>query len=294
MSLLNNYFNLYNNKTEQHVIEDLICESIKIHGFETFYLPNDNVDARDILYGEDPVKKFKSAFPIEMYLSNATEYGGDQEFFSKFGLEIKNTAKVIVTKRSFGQRVPQNTFTRPREGDLVFIPFMNGTGELFEITFTNQTKDFMMLGRQVPYFYELTLEKFKYSQEVINTGVDSIDKVVSDSGFTIHLNTGSGSGNYNLREIVFQSPDNTLANAISYGTVQSWIPTSSILSVTNIFGEFIDTHIIIGESSNAHYVLTTFDILDESPTKEMYDNQYISQTADLILDTSETNSFGSI
>ena len=49
MSLLNNYFNLYNNKTEQYVIEDLICESIKIHGFETFYLPNDNVDARDIL-----------------------------------------------------------------------------------------------------------------------------------------------------------------------------------------------------------------------------------------------------
>ena len=26
MSLLNNYFNLYNNKTEQHLIEDLICE----------------------------------------------------------------------------------------------------------------------------------------------------------------------------------------------------------------------------------------------------------------------------
>ena len=294
MSLLNNYFNLYNNKTEQHLIEDLICESIKIHGFETFYLPNDNVDARDILYGEDPVKKFKSAFPIEMYLSNVTEYGGDKEFFSKFGLEIKNTVQVIVTKRSFGQRVPQNTFTRPREGDLVFISFMNGTGELFEITFTNQTKDFMMLGRQEPYFYELTLEKFKYSQEVINTGVDGIDKVVSDSGYTIHLNIGAGTGNYTLREIVFQSDDNTLANATSYGTVQGWIPTSNTLSVTNIYGEFLDTHVIRGETSNAYYTLTTFGILDESPIKEMYDNKYISQTADLILDTSETNSFGSL
>jgi hypothetical protein len=292
--LTNNYFNLYNNKTEQHTIEDLICESIKIHGFETFYLPNDNVDARDLFYGEDPVKKFKSAFPIEMYLSNATEYGGDKEFFSKFGLEIKNTAQVIVTKRSFSQRVPQNTFTRPREGDLVFIPFMNGTGELFEITFTNQTKDFMMLGRAVPYFYELTLEKYKYSQEVIDTGMYNIDQVVTDSGYTLHLNTGAGTGNYNIKEIAFQSIDNTLANAISYGIVQSWVPSSNTLSVTNIFGEFLDTHTIIGESSNAQYILTTFDIFDESPIKEMYDNQYITQSADLILDTSETNSFGSL
>ena len=299
--LTNNYFNLYNNKTEQHTIEDLICESIKIHGFETFYLPNDNVDARDLFYGEDPVKKFKSAFPIEMYLSNATEYGGDKEFFSKFGLEIKNTAQVIVTKRSFSQRVPQNTFTRPREGDLVFIPFMNGTGELFEITFTNQTKDFMMLGRAVPYFYELTLEKYKYSQEVIDTGVDLIDQVVTDSGFTLHLNTGAGSGDYVMREIVFQSPDGTYANNTTSATVQGWIKATDIVSVSNISGEFVLGQNIIGLTSGASYVYADFDPLDEvimatepPAIKEVYDNKLITNAADLILDTSETNSFGSL
>ena len=299
--LTNNYFNLYNNKTEQHTIEDLICESIKIHGFETFYLPNDNVDARDLFYGEDPVKKFQSAFPIEMYLSNATEYGGDKEFFSKFGLEIKNTAQVIVTKRSFSQRVPQNTFTRPREGDLVFIPFMNGTGELFEITFSNQTKDFMMLGRAVPYFYELTLEKYKYSQEVIATGVDLIDQVVTDSGFTLHLNTGAGSGDYVMREIVFQSPDGTYANNTTSATVQGWIKATDIVSVSNISGEFILGQNIIGLTSGASYVYADFDPLDEvimatepPAIKEVYDNKLITTAADLILDTSETNSFGSL
>lgn len=299
--LTNNYFNLYNNKTEQHTIEDLICESIKIHGFETFYLPNDNVDARDLFYGEDPVKKFQSAFPIEMYLSNATEYGGDKEFFSKFGLEIKNTAQVIVTKRSFAQRVPQNTFTRPREGDLVFIPFMNGTGELFEITFTNQTKDFMMLGRAVPYFYELTLEKYKYSQEVIATGVDLIDQVVTDSGFTLHLNTGAGSGDYVMREIVFQSPDGTYANNTTSATVQGWIKATDIVSVSNISGEFVLGQNIIGLTSGASYVYADFDPLDEvimatepPAIKEVYDNKLITNAADLILDTSETNSFGSL
>ena len=126
---ISHYFGNYNNVGEQRIIEDLICESIKIMGFDAFYLPNDNDAARDLLYGEDPVKMFNSAFPVEMYLSNVSDYGGEKDFFSKFGLEIKNTVSVILSKRAFSQRVPQNTFTRPREGDLVYIPVTNGVGE---------------------------------------------------------------------------------------------------------------------------------------------------------------------
>ena len=66
-------------------------------GFDGFYLTNDNDQARDLLYGEDPVKKFQSAFPLEFYLSDALAYEGEKEFFSKFGLEIKNNVKVIVS-----------------------------------------------------------------------------------------------------------------------------------------------------------------------------------------------------
>ena len=172
------YFNNYNSLAEQRVIEDLITESIKIMGFDAYYCPIHNEEDRDILYGEDPIKHFSSAFPVEFYLSNTLEYGGEREFFSKFGLEIKNNINIIISKRSFSQRVPQNSFTRPREGDLIYVPFLNGTGELYEITFVNQNKDFFMLGRKTPYFYEITLEKFKYSQEVIDTGVDNIDDVV--------------------------------------------------------------------------------------------------------------------
>ncbi len=124
-------------------------------GFDSYYCPIFNQEDRDILYGEDPIKKFKSAFPVEFYLSNALEYMGDKEFFTKFGLEIRNNANVIISKRSFSQRVPQNIFTRPREGDLIYVPFLNGTGELFEIKFVNQTKDFFTLGRKIPFFYEL-------------------------------------------------------------------------------------------------------------------------------------------
>ena len=288
------YFSQYNNKGEQNLIEDIIVESIKIMGVDVYYLPNDNDAARDLLFGEDPVKKFQSAFQIEIYPNNVMEYGGEKEFFSKFGLEIKNQMTITMSKRSFTQRVPQNTFTRPREGDLIYIPFLNGTGELYEIKFTNQTKDFFMLGRKVPYFYELELEKFRYSQEVISTGVADIDSVVTDSAYTLHLNVGAGTGTYAINEIVFQSNDSTYGNAHTVAVVQSWIPSSNTLSVSNIAGEFVDGQQVIGQSSNARHTLTTFDPLNNPAIKENYDNSYIESSANNIIDLSESNPFGSI
>jgi hypothetical protein len=289
------YFSLYSNKGEQRLIEDLIVESIKIMGTDVFYLPNDNDAARDLLYGEDPVRKFESAFPIEIYPTNVTEYGGEKEFFSKFGLEIKNQMSVIMSKRSFSQRVPQNTYTRPREGDLLYIPFLNGTGELYEIKFTNQTKDFFMLGRQVPYFYELELEKFRYSQEAIQTGQADIDAVVSDSAYTILLNMTAGNDiNFTPKEIVYQAPNHLQASATAVALVQSWIPKTGVLTISNIAGEFIDGQDVIGASSGAQWMLNMFDPLETPAKKEVYDNQYINIQGSDITNTSEINPFGSI
>jgi len=293
----NHYFNLYGSKPEQRIIEDLIVESIKIMGTDVYYLPNDNDQARDLLYGEDPVKKFKAAFAIEIYPSNVTEYSGEKEFFSKFGLEIRNQVSVIMSKRSFSHRVPQDTFTRPREGDLIYIPFLNGTGELYEIKFTNQTKDFFMLGRKVPYFYELELEKFKYSQEFIQTGDTEVDSIVADVGYTLNfmveLGGLSGILDYSFGEIVFQSPDLTLANATATAIVQSWSQPNNILSVTNIFGDFVTDNLIIGQDSNAQYNLVYYDTLNPN-NKEQYDNEYIANSASIIIDTSENNPLGSL
>jgi len=290
----NQYFNNYNSLAEQRVVEDLITESIKIMGFDAYYCPIQNEEDRDILYGEDPVKKFSSAFPVEFYLSSSMEYGGEREFFSKFGLEIKNNINVIISKRSFSQRVPQALFTRPREGDLIYVPFLNGTGELFEIKFVNQTKDFFMLGRKIPYYYELEMEKFKYSQERIDTGVFEIDDVATQSAYTIDLTLTRGANNYTQKEIVYQSNDNTYANAIVTATVQHWSNTSNTLSVSNIAGEFVNNKLVIGISSNARHTLTTFDPLADASRNEVYDNQHIFGEANTIIDFSEINPFGPI
>jgi hypothetical protein len=294
---INKYFNNYGNAAipEQRAIEDLIVESIKIMGFNAFYLPNTNDAARDLLYGEDPVKKFQNAFPLEMYLSSdPKDYIGQRDIFTKFGLEIKDDINVILSRRSFQQRVPQNTFTRPREGDLVYVPFLNGTGELFEIKFVEQSPDMNMLGRKNPFFYELNLEKYKYSQELIDTGVAEIDSVVTNNAYTLSLNLGTGTGYYKIKEVVFQSPDHTQANATAVAIVQTFIHPSKVLTVTNIAGEFIDGQPIIGESSNAQWTLATFDPLNPATYSEKYDNRAIANGADAIIDFSESNPFGSI
>lgn len=288
------YFNNYNSKVEQRLFEDLVVESIKIMGFDGYYLPNDNDIARDLLYGEDPVKKFKSAFPVELYLSSAMEYLGEKEFFSKFGLEIKNNVNVIISRRTFAQRVPQNVFQRPREGDLIYIPFLNGTGELYEIKFADQDKDFHALGRVMPYFYELNLEKFKYSHEIIDTGVDQIDIVTTQNSYQIQLTTGAGTGHYAQKDVVYQAPDDTHANATVVAIVQQWLPLQNLLTVSNIAGEFLQGQNILSVSSNGNYVLESFNPLEEHLRDDSYDNFIIEESANGVVDFSETNPFGQI
>lgn len=291
--LTNPYFNNYNATNEQRLLEDLITESIKVMGFEAFYIPIFNPEDRDILYGEDPLKKFKTAYPIEMFLSTVLQYEGDRDFFSKFGLEIRNEVSVILSKRSFTERIP-NTIIRPREGDLVYIPVINGVGNLMEITFTDHTKDFFALGRKLPYFYELKLEQYRYSQEVIDTGIAEIDSVVQDVAYTINFYLGAGSGNFGVTEIVYQSPDGTYANNTCQASVQDWNAPTKTLGITYMRGQFVEGDLVYGQDNGASYILTSFNPINAVIKNDTYDNDYINLQGDSVTDFSESNPFGSI
>jgi hypothetical protein len=183
---------------------------------------------------------------------------------------------------------------RPLEGDLVYVPFLNGGGELYEIKYVDQNKDGFTLGRKNPYYYELEMEKFKYSQEIIATGMADIDVAVSDSAYTLHLNIGAGTGSYTLKELVYQSSDETYANATTIATVQSWFPGTDILSVTNIAGEFVDDMVIIGHSSNARFTLSSYDPLENPGHLEPYSNSLLRASGNTYVNTAETNPIGGL
>ena len=283
------YFNNYNSAPEQRLVEDLMLETIKLNGVDCYYIPNINEAARDLLYGEDPLKKFTSAYPLELYITNVDGYEGEREFFSKFGLEIRNNMSVIVAKRTFARWVPQDRYVRPREGDLIYIPFFSQTGEMYEIKYVNYSEAFYVLGNKFPYFYKLELEKFKYSQETIDVGIDRIDNLVVDEAYTISLSldTGTGSGNFIIGESI-------VANN-AQGTVTFWNKAEGVLKVTDIIGTFSNNVLVVGNTSNASYTTsTTPDPLLDPQEREMYDNKIIQTEADIIMSNSETNPFGSI
>lgn len=285
----NLYFNNFGNNPEQRLVEDLMIETIKINGVDMYYIPNINEAARDLLYGEDPLKKFTSAFPLELYITNVDGYEGEREFFSKFGLEIRNNMSVIVSKRSFSRWVPQ-TYHRPREGDLIYIPFLSQTGEMYEIKYVNYTEAFYVMGNKFPFFYKLELEKFKYSQETIDVGVTQIDNLVVQEAYTETLKMNpNGNGNYIVGETVYDTTQ------LISGTVTAWDFKVKELKVTDLLGTFANGTIVSGNTSSATYTIGyEVDELTDPQDREMYDNKIIQTEGNNYLDFSENNPFGSI
>ena len=102
------YFNNFSGSTinEQRLLEDVVGESIKIMGHDVKYMPREAYDSADDILGESPNAKFSRAYTVEMYLANVEGYEGDGDFFSKFGLEIRDTSNFVVGRRAFEKYIP--------------------------------------------------------------------------------------------------------------------------------------------------------------------------------------------
>lgn len=281
------YFQNYGKSAvEINLIEDLYNEAINIQGFSGYYIPNTNVEGRDLIYGDDPLKHFDDAYKMDMYLVNTMDYGDEQDFFSKFGLEVRNQTKIQFSYKEFIKRT-NSQFDAPQEGNLIFIPFFKDSGELFEIKFVNTSKDLYTLGRVRPFYYELSLEPFKYNDENLDTGIDSIDMIEILESYKTIIDVESGTGNYTIGEIIYQGDAN---NKVAYGEVTAWDSANSIVTIMNNKGEFSNTAgYIFGESSNAQYLLTT---VDNRVNDTEFDNVPIFKEVIGFIDPSE--GFGSL
>lgn len=165
--------------SEQRLIEDLIIESLKIYGHDVFYLPRTLIK-EDTIFDEDTLSKFTQAFPLEMYLENIEGFGGDGELFSKFGLEVRDSATFILARRRWEELVISSggTFTqdtRPSEGDLLYFQKTNSLFEIREVEFNNPFYQANKL-----YIYRLKCELFEYSSEIIETGITELDAVAEE------------------------------------------------------------------------------------------------------------------
>jgi len=167
------YFNNFNSSQEQQLIEDLVYESIKIYGFNVKYILRDLQDY-DKIYGEDrQTSKYTRAFEVDMYVKNVDGFQGDGDFLSKFNLEIRDQITLTMSTRTFRSEIgPYGGITRPREGDLIYLPFSN-VKKCFEIKFVDQEPVFYQLGSL--QMYDLRCELFEYNGEYFNTEDAEID-----------------------------------------------------------------------------------------------------------------------
>ena len=121
---------------------------------------------------------------VEMYVKNVEGFAGEGDFLSKFNVEIRDQITLTIARRTFENEVQYFEFgyTRPREGDLIFLPLNN---KVFQIKFVEHEPVFYQMGSL--QMYDLKCELFEYSNEIMNTGFQAIDDL--ESNYSAAMNT---------------------------------------------------------------------------------------------------------
>jgi hypothetical protein len=294
------YFNFFPGDqvtSEQLLIEDLLIESLRIHGMNVYYMPRSGRgdDGEDKLYGEDPTKQYVNAYAIEMYLENTNSMEGEGDFISKFGLEIRDETSLLVSRRRFKMTVPN--MTRPREGDLIYIPLVQNFFEITHVEHENNQAMMYTLGRGRGgnvYVYGLRMKQFVFSDEVVQTGIDEIDSQIIDSyRGTNFIVTAGGAGNFDAAntEVIYQGTN--LATSTARAVVRGWDRSARTIDAIRVQGTFAGGVAIHGATSNAAWTLAVTDDMTpmDQAFEDIIDNKQIQQEADSIIDFSDTNPF---
>ena len=191
-----NPFFLQGSSGEQNLVQELINEQLKIYGIEVLYIPRKFVRVQTILE-EIQSSKFDDNFLIEAYVNNYDGYSGAGDIMTKFGVSVRDELSLVISRERFEDFISPflededdneiTIFDRPREGDLVYFPLGK---RLFEVKFVEHEKPFYQLGKN--YVYELQCELFEYEDEVFDTSIDEVDKILDDQGYIVDLTMYSG------------------------------------------------------------------------------------------------------
>ena len=298
-------------RSEQNLYEDLVIESLKIFGQDVYYIPRTLVD-RDNILGEDPASSFDDAYLIEAYIENQDGFEGAGDLYQKFGLEIRDEANFIISKRQWEKLIglynnTLDSIERPKEGDLIFLPLSNS---FFEITFVEHEQPFYQLSN-LPV-YKLTCSLFEYSDEQIETGVDLIDNTAALEAYQTTLTVSVTGGNHftkgetisqTLVAAVGETPAIIVSGEVS--SVDKISSTAATITVINVgvtgssgeMREFVvsETLGVVGaESNNTCFINNVHGIVDVASFSldGNAQNYEFEIEADGVLDFTETNPFG--
>lgn len=284
-------------RSEKNLLTSLWKEAIAFYGQNMFYIPRETV-VEDDLFGEDRASVFNNSYPMAMMVENVQGYDG-QDLFQKFGVEIRDEATLIVSKKEFHDELvstPHAALKRPREGDLIFVPFSNS---LFEIMFVEHEQPFY-IWNDTPA-YKLNVSLFEYSNEKIDVDIVGLDKPSSEQtpgqgleaeSYILKLTLASG-GAFQLGETINQTyADGTIVS----GEIAKIENSGATLYITHIsHDDTSDDYNIFVTGRNIVSVTTSLTKSVSAVEEVMFDfakNAEIETIADAVLDFSESNPFG--
>ena len=283
-------------RSEQNLYEDIVIESLKIYGQDVYYLPRDIV-AEDKIFGDDIPSRFNSSYKIEMYLENIEGFDGEGDLFTRLGVEIRDEATFVVSRRRWTQTVARMdnnvTSVRPLEGDLIYLPLTN---KLFQINFVEHEQPFYQLSN-LPV-YKLRAQLFEYNDEDLDTGVEAIDQIEQDYAYTYILTLNGTSQIIEVGETATQ----TLSGGVTIaGEVAKWSDSDQKLHLIHIdtsddkFHNFLTgTNITIsgGNKRLADSAYSVTAIVQENKISANEQNTDFGTIGGGFLDFSENNPFG--
>jgi hypothetical protein len=226
----NPFFQNYDYRNTQELIDDLVIESIQVYGIDTFYLTR-SLESVDEILNEDDLSIFNAAYQFEVYVKSVDGFQGEGDFLSKFGLQIRDQVVLTVAIRTFERFVTRLNpdKIRPNEGDLIYLPLNR---KFFKIMHVEHESVFYQSGAlQV---FDMKCELFEYSNERIETGIEEIDNHYA------HLNTDKVSTLETLyhrdpiaKNIFFEEEGNDIINFEEFDPFTETISNPTNYAVTS-------------------------------------------------------------
>ena len=291
----NSYFSQGSN-TEKALYEDIIIESLKMYGQNCYYIPREIVN-RDLILNDDSTSRFDEAYLLEMYIENIEGFDGDGDLFAKFGVEIRDAATFILSRKRWQETVEANetgSFYRPREGDLIVLTLSNS---IFEIQKVEDETPFYQL-KNLPVF-RMRCELFEYNDEDFDTGIDSIDSIEREYAYTTLLQFDQTTfsvpnSTYSVGEEITQDNGTyTMEGEIS--SIDSSNPSEYKIGVIHTgstdgkYHSWSSSNPIVGSTSSVSETPTAIDGEDFNDNAQ---NKVFDDEAREILVFTESNPFG--
>lgn len=288
-------------RSEQNVYEDIIVEALKMYGQDVYYLPREIVN-KDSVFLDDVPSRFGSAYKVEMYIENTEAFDGEGDLFTKFGIELRDQANFIVSRKRWkqlvGSRLSENNF-RPREGDLIYLTLSDS---IFEIRRVETETPFYQLSN-LPTF-RMQCELFEYNDEDFDTEIAEIDEVEFEGAFQYALTMdsdgiyngteGTTGFHYTPGEIVSQQQDGYRMQ----GEVTAYNADTKILQLAHAgatdgkFHTFTTTDQVVGQGSGR--VATPTLVAELQEIQQDAQNKIFNDFEADFLDFSESNPFGDL